>query len=318
MRLARPVVPALLAVALLGGGLTACSGPQPGTSDAQGCPAAPAGDASNGIKVTGKKGAEPKVSFTKGLKVDSTQRTVISGGSGAAVKEGDTIQWSYSLYNGTSGKKIGSIGYSKGSPAQEFPIGANTLTGLAHTLVCTNVGTRVAAVIPPEEAFGTSGQSQLGLGASDDLVVVADVVKIVPPLKPSAWTTDVPTVDTSGDIPKVTLPDTAPPTKLQMKVLKKGTGGAAVTGTSQVTVDYQGTSWDTKQIFDQSYGKKPATFQANQLVKGFTAAMVGQKAGARVLVVIPPQYAYGEKSASNTSELAGQTLVFLIDIEKVG
>jgi peptidylprolyl isomerase len=313
----RPVLPALAAAALLLAGLAACSGTPAGTSDAKGCPAAPAGDASNGIKVSGKSGAEPKVSFSKGLKVDSTQRTVITGGNGTAVKEGDTIQWSYSLYNGTSGKKIGAIGYTKASPAQEFPISSNTLVGLAHTLVCTNVGSRVAAVIPPEEAFGTSGQSQLGLGASDDLVVVADVVKIVPPLKPSSWTKDVPTVDTSADIPKVTLPDTAAPTKLEMKVLKKGTG-KTVESSSQVTVDYQGTSWDTKEIFDQSYGKTPAQFTANQLVKGFTAAIVGQKAGAQLLVVIPPEYAYGAKSDSNTNDLAGQTLVFLIDIEKVG
>ncbi|WP_286277322.1 hypothetical protein [Naasia aerilata] len=33
-----------------------------------------------------------------------------------------------------------------------------------------------------------------------------------------------------------------------------------------------------------------------------------------MLAVIPPALGYGEKSDSNTSELAGKTLVFVIDI----
>ncbi|MEO9103806.1 MAG: FKBP-type peptidyl-prolyl cis-trans isomerase, partial [Terrimesophilobacter sp.] len=92
--------------------------------------------------------------------------------------------------------------------------------------------------------------------------------------------------------------------------------GALVTDSSTVTFDYQGTSWNTGKIFDQSYGKgAPFTSAVTQLVKGFTAAMVGHKVGATLLVAVPPAYGYGE-GAINQQNLVGQTLVFLIQIRK--
>ena len=51
------------------------------------------------------------------------------------------------------------------------------------------------------------------------------------------------------------------------------------------------------------------------MIKGFEAALVGQKVGSSVLVVIPPEYAYG--TDPNAHELGGQTLVFLLDIEGI-
>jgi peptidylprolyl isomerase len=80
-----------------------------------------------------------------------------------------------------------------------------------------------------------------------------------------------------------------------------------------VTLDYQGTSWDTGKIFDQSYGKQPATFTTDGVVEGFGAALVGQKVGTRLIVSIPPKYAYGEKGAGQ--QLSGQTLVFVLEIK---
>ena len=101
-----------------------------------------------------------------------------------------------------------------------------------------------------------------------------------------------------------------------LKVLRPGTGDVVKAGDT-VTLDYQGTSWDTGKIFDQSYGKQPASFATDQVVEGFGAALVGQKVGTRLVVTIPPKYAYGEKGSSNDSSgLAGQTLVFVIDIQK--
>ena len=54
--------------------------------------------------------------------------------------------------------------------------------------------------------------------------------------------------------------------------------------------------------------------RTDQVVEGFGAALVGQKVGTRLVVTIPPKYAYGEKGAG--SELSGQTLVFVIEIKK--
>ena len=48
------------------------------------------------------------------------------------------------------------------------------------------------------------------------------------------------------------------------------------------------------------------------MIQGFGAALVGQKVGTKLIVTIPPQYAYGTDTAGG--ELAGQTLVFLVEI----
>ena len=135
-------------------------------------------------------------------------------------------------------------------------------------------------------------------------------------LKPAAWTKDVPAVTfAKNGKPKVTLPKTAAPKQLELKVLKQGSGAVVKSG-DQVTLNYQGISWNTKKIFDQSYGRGAATFGTDQVVEGFGAALVGQKVGTRLIVTIPPKYAYGEKGSGQ--QLSGQTLVFVIDIQKTG
>jgi peptidylprolyl isomerase len=144
--------------------------------------------------------------------------------------------------------------------------------------------------------------------------MVADVVSIVPPLTPATWEDNVPEVEL-GDAPVVTLPEGEAPAELLLAVLEEG-DGAVVGATDPVTLDYQGTSWETREVFDQSYGKEPITLQANGFVKGFTAALVGQKVGSTLLVTIPAEHAYGPDPAAH--ELGGQSLVFLIQIKDAG
>ncbi len=50
------------------------------------------------------------------------------------------------------------------------------------------------------------------------------------------------------------------------------------------------------------------------VVAGWTQGLSGQTVGSQVLLVIPPALGYGEKSDTNTNELAGETLVFVVDI----
>ncbi|MBI5160566.1 MAG: FKBP-type peptidyl-prolyl cis-trans isomerase [Micrococcales bacterium] len=307
----RPVLPAIAAAAVLALGLSACSSPTgAGTAATKNCPAAPSGSSSQKVKVSGAAKAEPTVSFDGKLSAKTTERTVVSGGKGAAVKDGAAVTLSYAVFDGATGKKLGSAGYGTQAP-QSAPIDKAQLpSGIYKALVCTTVGSRVVAVVPPRE------QGQAGQTAKTDVVFVLDVRSIVKPpkpLKPAAWTQNVPAVDLKASPPVVTVPDTAPTPTLQLKVLEPGSGTVVKAGDS-VTLDYQGTSWDTKKVFDQSYGKQPTTFATGQVIPGFTAALVGQKVGSTVLVTIPPKDAYGTDSTQN--ELANQTLVFLIQIRK--
>ena len=109
----------------------------------------------------------------------------------------------------------------------------------------------------------------------------------------------------------MTLPATAPPTDLRIVVLEEG-DGAVVGPFDSVTVNYQGTAWETGEIFDSSFERgEPATFQVQGVVQGFMQALVNQKVGSRVLVTMPPALGYG---GSPGHELETSTLVFLIDM----
>lgn len=299
---------AVLATAGLLLSLAACSAPADTSSK---CDTTPSGSVSDSIKVTGDFGSEPKTKFDIPLTVpETTQRTVVSKGDGDTVLAGDNVNVRFSIYSGATSADIAGSDWSS-ETTEKFPVDdAQFLPGLVKTLECSTVGSRVVGVIPPVDAFGENGSPDLGIGAADAIVFVVDVVSIVQPLKPAAWTKDVPDVTFAEDgTPTVTLPDTDAPTDLVEKVLTEG-DGPVITSADTVSLDYQGTSWTTGEMFDQSFGKTPATLPVSGYVPGFTAALVGQKIGSTLLVSIPPEDAYG--TDPDAHPLGGQTLVFVI------
>jgi len=237
---------------------------------------------------------------------------VVLEAEGDVVASGDSISTGFAMYNGTTGEEI-SNSIAEGQAAELVVSNEQILAGLVNVLQCSTVGSRVVAVIPPSDVWGEQGYADLGVGGEDSVVMVADVVDIVRPPETVEWTENVPEVKL-GDAPVVTLPEGEAPAELVLDVIDEG-DGAVVKAADQVTLDYQGTSWQTREVFDQSYGKQPITLAANGFVKGFTAALVGQKVGSTLLVSIPPECAYGAAPAAH--QLGGQSLVFLIAIRDV-
>ena len=84
------------------------------------------------------------------------------------------------------------------------------------------------------------------------------------------------------------------PSGVQYKVIKEGTG-AMPKDTSMVKVHYEGRTLDGK-VFDSSYKRgQPTDFRANQVIKGWTDALVNMPAGSVWEVYIPQELAYGER-----------------------
>ena len=306
--------------------LVACSTPA-----APVCNATAPGASSKKVEVSGSIDAEPTVKFTSPLDTKVTERSVVVTGKGAVVEPGMQASINYVVYNASTGVKLGgSKAFSATGGTSVVVDEAHVLPGMAKTIKCSTVGSRIVAIVPPVDAFGANGPN-VGVGATDSLIFVFDIKKVEPaptasptptpsasaaalPV-PQDWTNNVPTVDLSGATPVVTIPKTDPSPSLELKVITPG-DGAVVTKDSTVTVDYQGISWNTGAIFDQSYTTgQPSAFPVAGVIQGFGAAMVGQKVGATLLVTIPPKYAYGTDPAAN--KLGGQTLVFLIQIRKV-
>lgn len=303
------LLPLVLASALV---LAGCAGdPSTGSAgDPSNAPVAEvdvcdttSGAASDAVSVTGDFGTAPTVEFTAPLEVSATERTVVI--EGETVNAGAPVGVAYTLYNGTTGVAVESYGYADGESPVGFRADLATLQeGFARTIACLGVGSRAVGVIPAAEGFGDAGVD--GFAADDSVVFVIDVVQ---DLAPNVWTTDLPTIGGTDEAPTVTLPAAAPKTDLELVVLTEG-DGAVVGGADDVTVHYLGTAWETGEIFDQSYTRgEPSTFSVTGVVEGFSAALIGQKVGSRVLVTMPPSMGYGEAGTSDNA-LAGLTLVF--------
>lgn len=298
--------------------LAACSTSAPNAADPN-CEAVPSGAVSDAVDVKGEFGTKPTITFTSPAEVESTQRTVVIAGDGDAAVAGDTVNVNFSLLNGTTGDEITATEFGQ-EPTTSFPLDAEQfLVGIVETLTCSTVGSRVVGVIPPEDAFGSTGSTQLGVEPNQSIVFVVDVVSIDPPVVPPLSRADgedqpapegFPSVVLDADgRPTITIPDTAPPTELKLAVLKQG-DGAEVQDGDDVVVHYVGMNWASKVIFDESWARgEPTQFNTAQVIPGFTQALVGQKVGSQVIVIIPPELGYGE----GTGDTNG-TIVFVIDI----
>ena len=281
------------------------------------------GDASKAVKVEGDFGAKPTVTFDKGLAVDATQRSVVIQGSGEAIESGSTIKMDYTLYNATTGELIETSPYTPGQEVS-YPVdaAATQFAGLAKTLVCSNVGSRVVGVIPNSDAFADQAEAA-GLGANDVLLFVIDVEGVVP--KPLAEATGTP-VDPKAGFPEVTfeggkhtvtIPEGPVPTTYDIETLIQGDGDVVADGAT-VVVNYHGVNWNTGEVFDSSFDRgSPATFSTSGVIQGFHDAIVGQKIGSRVVVIIPSDLGYGDAGSGDTIK-GGDTLVFVIDILGLG
>ncbi|HVQ88109.1 MAG TPA: FKBP-type peptidyl-prolyl cis-trans isomerase [Actinomycetes bacterium] len=129
---------------------------------------------------------------------------------------------------------------------------------------------------------------------------------------------DLPVVEGDfGETPTVTVPDADPPTDLVVKTLHKGKGPAVKSGQA-VVVNYLGARWDDGQTFDESFDRGEFGFGigTNSVIAGWDQGLVGQTVGSRVLLVTPPDMAYGDTSPGDPIQ-AGDTLVFVVDIVAV-
>ena len=105
------------------------------------------------------------------------------------------------------------------------------------------------------------------------------------------------------------------PSGVQYKVIKEG-AGAMPKDTSLVKVKYEGRLIDGT-VFDSSYKNgQPVTLRANQVIKGWTEALVHMPAGSVWEVYSPQELAYGEREQGQIKPYS--PLVFKIELLSVG
>lgn len=103
---------------------------------------------------------------------------------------------------------------------------------------------------------------------------------------------------------------------LQYKVITEGKGEIPA-DTCKVKVNYKGTLIDGTEFASSYKRNEPATFRANQVIKGWTEALTMMPVGSKWELYIPQELAYGSRESGQIKPFS--TLIFeveLVGIEK--
>lgn len=290
-------------------GLAACtddsSDPEAtGSSDAGG------GDGLDAVTIGEDLGAEPSVEFTPPLSVEQPGSRVVVAGDGATIAEGDTLLWRSRFVAASSGETLQS--WWQGGPAGGVTVTAEGVgEAAAQFLTTVPVGSRIAM----------SGWQQDANGQMVALVQVADIDQVVSPLRaegePAAPSGTYPAVTLAENgAPSISGPgEGEPPASTVREVLITGTGEPTAEG-DYLVMHYSGWKWSDGSAFDSSWDRgAPFGFVQGQgrVITGWDQHLTGLPVGSQVMLVIPPAEAYGTTEESQ-HELAGETLVFVVDV----
>lgn len=266
-------------------------------------------------------GKDPKAAFPTPLVASDPELAVLEPGEGERITGDAAVDIVISLYDGETGEAL----QSQSGPltAVSFRTFVDGDFPFTAALTCASEGARVVTTGTQTQLFGPDG---LGLPEGSTVVVVTDVAASylgrangVDQLPQAGFPSIVLAPDGR---PGFTFPATDAPNELMIALLKAGNGAVVQEGDS-VVLNYTGILWGEKETFDSSWDDgAPATLVAADftttddqtgVVPGFAQALIGQKVGSQVLVVIPPEFGYPAGSApANIGEDA--TLVFVFDV----
>jgi FKBP-type peptidyl-prolyl cis-trans isomerase 2 len=275
-------------------------------------------------KVTGAFGKSLSVKAPGDKAPVKRQVKELVQGSGKAVANGDLVVAQLVAYKWAAkgGGKEQLNTYGKKQPIVGQSGQLTGLSPLDKALIGRKAGTRLVMTLPYGDVGDQIAQS-LQLAKKDDLVVAVDVLGTFAKNASAQGTPQklddpkLPTVTGgAGVAPTVKIPDSDAPGTLQVKTLIQGNGPVVAKGQTLVA-QYHGVLWRGGKVFDSSWQRgAPASFPigVKQVIPGWDTGLVGQKAGSRVLLVVPPKDGYGSKGSPQGGIKGTDTLVFVVDV----
>ncbi|HEX3199594.1 MAG TPA: FKBP-type peptidyl-prolyl cis-trans isomerase [Propionibacteriaceae bacterium] len=265
------------------------------------------------VTVTGGYGKEPKVKVDTPWAIDKTRTKVLDASNGPVVGEGQSVEVNYYGVNGRTGKKFDDS-FSRGQPVA-FSL-AQVVPGFSKGLVGQRKGSRVLIAMPGKDGYDPmGGNPQAGIEVGDTLIFVVDLVdvQLAGPegnaVQPKAG---LPTVTDKGGRPEITIPESDPPSSLEVQPLIKGKG-KKIGANDTLTFNYSWVRWSDGKVLEESYSGKPASTPLSGLLPGMVKGLEGQTVGSRVLLVIPPSDGYPDGNATPSIK-PGETLVMVVDL----
>lgn len=277
------------------------------------------------ITANGTFGADPKANFPTPLLPDGFQVSTISAGDGDVVYPGQYALTAIDFFDGASGESRGSINDDSDSEPLLMRAGAGA-SNVGYAIECQRVGSRVAVSMSGADVWGLLDIDESAVSADEPVVVIIDIRAS---LLGKAYGTDqvpiegIPAVVTAPDgTTGIAVPAGDAPTAVKTAVLKKADGDLLTAGDS-VYLHFLRVNWDdpssTKSTW-HNFGS-PALFPLTSfdaatgegIPAAIVDALVGQRVGSQVAIVLPPAYGFAE-AAMPEGVQPGQTLIYVIDI----
>lgn len=132
--------------------------------------------------------------------------------------------------------------------------------------------------------------------------------------------TGVPEVKSKGvgTVPEISFPSANPPEVAYSKVLNAAADNQAtkVGNNDLVLVDYKSWVWKGKELADSTLGGDfgPTVINMANLPLSGWNKLVGAQVGSRLMLVLPPDYAYGAAGNEGLGVPADSTLVYVVDV----
>jgi peptidylprolyl isomerase len=314
---------AVAAAALVVASLAGCSS----SASAACAPSYPSGAASKLVTLTASK-----ITFPTPLVVKTSQVSQIKAGTGNPVQNGDQVDYTYSIYNGSDGENLGGTQ----SPLRAGASNSAKATSIIRSLRCARAGERYSLVSTVKDAFGKGAG---GADFADDatLVIVVDVkdrflgkangVNQLP-------LDGMPNVITAVDgQPGIVIQELNKPKTLRISTIKAGSG-PTVKKNDVVHLKFSGWTWpiasgDKPEVWPGGTGSDGTQVPSGNstwtddraqdikvsptLPVGMYKALLGAKVGSQVLVVIPPKDGFGP-SASAYGFSDTDTIIMVFDV----
>lgn len=268
------------------------------------------------VKISGDIGKAPKVEWDGQVGPEDMETDVLSEGDGEELAAGDGALAHIWIGNGFTEDEAFNSYESK---APQLLVG-DISEPFKKALEGHRIGSRVAVAANAQDAFGETGNSQLGIGNKDGVLFVVDLVAKVADApsgeerEQAKWAPQL--IETDGVITGFDFEGANQPSKnLLDTTLVKGDGPVVESGQT-IAVDYLGQVYDAKAPFDESYSTDPASFPigVGQVVAGWDKELVGKTVGSRVILSIPPADGYGKKGNKDAGIKGTDTLFFVVDI----
>lgn len=253
------------------------------------------------VTVSGPYGSAPTLAYSQPLTIPKPRTEVVWEGEGPVAAEGDVVLLHLYGQNGEDGSQVVN---TYGDLPQTFRVTTDELSASMYEAVAGRpAGSRVLVV---EEDAGTPVAlviDTLAGRASGTPVEVPEGLPVV--------------TDGADGAPEIAVPEGDAPTSISVQPIVRGEGTQVREGQT-VIVQYTAITWSDGAVFDSTWAPDRAPFTTivgdSKPILAWDAALIEQTVGSRVLLVAPPDTAYG---GSDTA-WAEETVVFVIDILYAG